>query len=107
MDQSDSSLDNIGRPGSNYAYGTGFPSGSSGPLEKFKLTVGEGGIRSPLQISGHGIEGARQNNAFAYVTDIMQTILKLAGVNYVTETEGRTVEPLRRRSISGLLDGTQ
>jgi len=43
MDKFDNSLDNIGKPGSNYAYGIGFASGSAGPLDKFKFTVGEGG----------------------------------------------------------------
>lgn len=94
-------------PGSNYAYGAGFSSGSSGPLDKFKLTVGEGGIRSPLLISGPGIKGGNQNNAFAYVTDIMPTILEITGVNHVTEFKGRTVEPMRGHSMLGLLDGTK
>lgn len=107
MDQFDSSLDNIGHPGSNYAYGTGFSSGSSGPLDKFKLTVSEGGIRSPLLISGPGIEGDRQVDAFAYVTDIMPTILEIVGVDYVTEFKGRKIEPMRGRSMVGLLNGTE
>jgi len=107
MKMFDNSLHNIGHPGSNYAYGPGFSSGSSGPLDKYKLTVNEGGIRSPLLISGPGIEGGRQNSAFAYVTDIMPTILEIAGVDYVTEFEGRTIEPMRGRSMLGLLNGTK
>ncbi len=107
MDQFDNSLDDIGNPGSNYAYGTGFASGSSGPLDKFKITVSEGGIRSPLLISGPGIEGDRQIDAFAYVTDIMPTILDITGVDHVTEFEGRKIEPMRGRSMVGLLDGTK
>ncbi len=107
MDQFDNGLDNIGHPGSNYAYGAGFSSGSSGPLNKFKLTVSEGGIRSPLLISGPGIKGGSQNNAFAYVTDIMPTILEIAGVDHVTEFQGREIEPMRGRSMVGLLDGTE
>ena len=107
MDQFDSSLDSIGHTGSNYAYGTGFSSGSSGPLDKFKLTVSEGGIRSPLLILAPGIEGDRQVDAFAYVTDIMPTILEITGVDHVTEFEGRKIEPMRGRSMVGLLDGTK
>jgi arylsulfatase A-like enzyme len=107
LEKFDNSLGNIGNPRSNYAYGMGFASGSGGPLDKFKMTVGEGGIRVPLLISGPGIKGGRQSDALAYVTDIMPTILKLTGVAYPAELEGRKVEPMRGRSLVGLLDGTK
>jgi arylsulfatase len=102
----DHSLENIGHPGSNYAYGIGFATGSGGPLDKFKMTVGEGGIRVPLLIAGPGITAGQQSDAFAYVWDIMPTILEIAGVEYPTEFEGRNVEPMRGRSVFGLLNGT-
>ena len=107
MDQFDNSLDNIGHVGSNYAYGIGFSSGSSGPLDKFKLTVGEGGIRSPLLIAGPGIKPGGQSGAFTNAMDIMPTILELTGVDYLTELQGNKVEPMRGRSMSGLLNGTK
>ena len=44
--------------------------------------------------------------AVGYVTDIMPTILEIAGVDYATEFVGRSIEPMRGRSMSGLLDGT-
>jgi len=103
----DNSLENVGKPGSNYAYGMGFAHGSVGPLDKFKMTVGEGGIRSPLLISGPGIKGGRQIGSFAYVTDIMPTILELAGVDYPDKFQGRKIEPMRGRSLVGMLDGTK
>ena len=100
-------LENIGHPGSNYAYGIGFGSSSGGPLDKFKLTVGEGGIRSPLLIAGSGIKSGTLNDAFGYVTDIMPTILEIAGVKYPAKYKGRKVEPMRGRSMVPLLDGTK
>ncbi len=103
----DNSPENIGNPRSNYAYGMGFASGSGGPLDKFKMTVGEGGIRSPLLIYGPGIKGGRQVGAFAYATDIMPTILELAGLDHPAEFRGRKIEPMRGRSMRGLLDGTK
>lgn len=106
ISQFDNSLENIGKPRSNYAYGIGFASGSSGPLDKFKLTVGEGGIRSPLLMSGPGIRGERRTDSFAYVTDIMPTVLKLAAIDYPTEFKGRKVEPMRGRSMVDLLNGS-
>jgi arylsulfatase A-like enzyme len=105
-DQFDYRLENIGHPGSNYAYGIGFSASSSGPLDKFKLTVGEGGIRVPLLISGPGIKAGHQSDAFAYVWDIMPTILDIAGVAYPTEFQGRSMEMPRGRSMLALLDGT-
>ena len=103
----DHSLENIGHPGSNYAYGIGFAAGSGGPLDKFKMTVGEGGIRVPLLIAGPGIKTGRRSDAFAYAWDIMPTILDIAGVEYPKEFEGRNVEPMRGRSMFGLLNGTE
>jgi len=104
--QFDESLDNIGRPKSNYSYGIGFASGSNGPLDKFKMTAGEGGIRVPLLIAGPGILKGQQSDAFAYVWDIMPTILDVAGAEYPTKFDGRTVEAMRGRSLAGLLNGT-
>ena len=104
--QFDHSLENIGHPRSNYAYGLGFATGSGGPLDKYKFTVGEGGIRVPLLIAGPGIEGDQRSDAFAYAWDIMPTILEIAEVEHPTEYRGRTIEPMRGRSIIGLLDGT-
>ena len=71
------------------------------------MTVGEGGIRSPLFVSGPGIRGGRRVNAFAYVTDVMPTILELANVDYPANFKGRAVEPMRGRSMAGLLNGSK
>jgi arylsulfatase len=103
--QFDNSIGNIGNPKSNYAYGIGFASSSGGPLDKFKMTVGEGGIRAPLIISGPGLEEGKNVKAFTYVTDIMPTILELTGVEYTTEYMGRKVEPMIGRSLVELLQG--
>jgi len=105
--QFDNSLEMIGHPSSNYAYGIGFASGSGGPLDKFKMTVGEGGIRVPLIMSGPGIEGDRKTDSFAYVWDIMPTILDFANLEYPATFQGREIEPMRGRSIRGLLDGSR
>jgi arylsulfatase len=104
--QFDHSLENLGHPRSNYAYGIGFASSSGGPLDKYKMTVAEGGIRVPLLISGPGVEGGRKIDAFAYVWDILPTILDVAGLEYPGQYQGRMVEAPRGRSMLGLLDGT-
>jgi arylsulfatase len=58
--QFDNSIDNLGHPMSHYAYGMGWGSASAGPLDLFKMTVAEGGIRSPMLIAGPGVKGSRQ-----------------------------------------------
>ena len=59
MKQFDNSLENIGRINSFVGIGIGWACASAGPLDYFKLTVGEGGIRTPLIIAGPGVKGAR------------------------------------------------
>jgi arylsulfatase len=105
--QFDNSLENIGHPGSNYSYGIGFSSGSGGPLDKFKMTVGEGGIRVPLLVSGPGINQGARSDAFTYVWDVLPTLLDAAGMEFPAEIQGRVVEAPRGRSMLGLLNGTQ
>ena len=105
--QFDNSLENIGRPGSYVGMGLGWAQASAGPLDYFKLTVGEGGIRTPLIIAGPGVKGARLVNSFAYVTDIMPTLLELAKVEHPENYRGRKVEPMRGQSLVGVISGSQ
>ena len=104
--QFDNSIENIGHPMSHYAYGMGYGSASAGPLDLFKMTVGEGGIRSPMLIAGPGVKGGRQVNAFAYVWDIMPTILELTGIRHPKRFRGRQVERIRGKSLTGVLAGS-
>ena len=101
----DNRLENIGKPGSNYAYGMGWSMAGAGPLDRFKTTVAEGGIRSPMLVAGPGVAGGRTVSAFSYITDIMPTLLEMAGIDHPTEFEGRAVEPMRGHSLIGILSG--
>lgn len=107
MKQFDNSLENIGRRGSFVGIGIGWACASAGPLDYFKLTVGEGGIRTPLIIAGPGVKGARQVDAFAYVTDIMPTILEIARIEHPEKFRGRNVKPMRGRSLAAVTSGTR
>ncbi len=107
MKKFDNSLENIGRPGSFVGYGIGWASASAGPLDYFKLTVGEGGIRTPLIITGPGVKGERKVGSFAYVTDIMPTILEIAKLKHPENYRGRNVERMRGRSLAGVTSGSQ
>lgn len=101
----DHRFENLGRPGSNYAYGPGFASGSGGPLNRFKLTVGEGGIRVPLILAGPGIPEGEVSDAFAYVWDILPTVLEMTGAEYPATIDGRALIQPRGRSMMPLIAG--
>ena len=49
------------------------------PFSFFKYYTGEGGVRTPLIISGKNIPSGKQTNSFCFVTDIVPTILELVG----------------------------
>lgn len=104
--QFNNDIDNIGHPMSHYAYGMGWGAASAGPLDLFKMTVGEGGIRSPLLIAGPGIEQGKQSDAFSYVWDLMPTILELTGLDHPDRFQGRKVEKPRGKSLQGVLTGS-
>jgi arylsulfatase len=104
--QFDNSIDNLGHPMSHYAYGMGWGSASAGPLDLFKMTVAEGGIRSPMLIAGPGVKGGRQTDAFAYIWDVMPTILEFAGIPHPEKYQGRQVERMRGKSLKGVLSGS-
>ena len=103
--QFDNSIENIGHPMSHYAYGMGWGSASAGPFDLFKMTVGEGGIRSPLLVAGPGVKPGMQTDAFGYVWDIMPTILDITGIEHPSKRDGKKLEPMRGRSLSKLLSG--
>ena len=104
--QFDNSVDNIGHPMSHYAYGMGWGSASAGPLDLFKMTVGEGGIRSPLLVAGPGVKSGVQTDAFGYVWDIMPTILDMTGVQHPGGKGNKKTESMRGKSLSAVLDGS-
>ena len=84
----------------------GWGSACAGPLDLFKMTVAEGGIRSPLLIAGPGVKGGQQVDAFAYVWDIMPTILDFAGIPHPEKYRDRRVERMRGKSLKGILAGS-
>jgi arylsulfatase len=106
MDRFDNSLESIGSRESGYAYGMGFAAASAGPLDRFKMTVAQGGIRSPMVIAGPGVDGVRRVSSFCYVTDIMPTLLELCGLEHPATFGGRDVAAPIGRSLVPLLAGT-
>jgi len=104
LKQFDNSLENIGHPNSAIAYGIGWATAGDGPKYLFKMTVAEGGISSPLIISGPGIaDNGRTIESFAYVTNIMPTILEMADSKHPKVYNGNKIHPLDDKSLLPVL----
>jgi arylsulfatase len=105
---SDNRYENMGRRFSRIAQGPAWAQVSMTPFRLFKGFTTEGGIRSPLIISGPGVTNqGTHSDAFAHVMDITATILDATGVDHPgTSYKGRKVEPLRGRSMMKVLNGT-
>ena len=71
------------------------------------MTVGEGGIRSPLIIAGPGVNKGVQSNAFSCVWDLMSTILDIANIEHPQRYNGIEVEKMRGRSLKEVLAGSK
>ena len=103
----DNSLENRGLKNSYIETGPGWAQASSSPFRYFKSFASEGGIRVPLIIKmpGEAKNAGQWNHSFVHVTDIMPTLLELAGAEYPLEYKGRSIHPLIGKSIVPVLKG--
>ena len=97
----------IGRKGSFAEYGPAWAQVSMAPFRLWKGFVTEGGTRSPLIVSGPGVQGAGGINTtdFLHVKDIAPTLLDLAGVEHPATFQGRDILPMQGKSWSPVLSG--
>jgi arylsulfatase len=103
---SDNRFSNWGKRGSRIAQGPGWAQASSTPFHLFKNFLAEGGIRSPLIISGPGVAYQGETvDGVAHVMDLAPTFLQLAGVTYPATYNGNPVEQPRGTSMVPLLSG--
>lgn len=104
----DNTLENRGLPGSLIDMGPGWAQASSSPLRMFKGFTAEGGIRAPLIIKMPSSVIKHEgdwNKSFVHVSDIMPTVLALAGANFPQETKGTPLKQPIGQSILPLLNG--
>jgi arylsulfatase len=101
---SDNRFSNWGRRGSRIAQGPGWAQASSTPFRLFKAFIAEGGIRSPMIISGPPVARSGETlDAIAHVMDIAPTLLDIAGATYPAPNEDGTPIPQRGESMVSLL----
>jgi arylsulfatase len=97
----------LGRKGTYAEYGPAWAQVSMTPFRLYKGLLAEGGIRSPLIVSGPGVKGAGKINkeAILHVMDITPTLLNLAGVQHPPRYKGREVAPVQGKSWVAMLEG--
>lgn len=104
---SDNRYENMGRRFSRIAMGPAWAQASMTPYRLFKGLPSEGGIRSPLIVSGPPVaEAGTRSDAFTHVMDVAATILDVANVTHPGRSyQGREIHPLRGRSMLPVLRG--
>jgi arylsulfatase A-like enzyme len=97
----------LGRKGTYTEYGPLWAQVSMAPFRIYKGWVSEGGMRSPLIISGPGVKGVNEINKHAVlnVTDIAPTLLDLAGIEQPSTYQGRDIEPMQGKSWVSMMTG--
>jgi arylsulfatase A-like enzyme len=98
----------LGRKGTYAEYGAAWAQVSMTPFRIYKGWLAEGGIRSPLIVSGPGVQGAGEINkeAVLHVMDIVPTVLDLAGIEHPSTYKGREIASVQGKSWVGMLEGT-
>jgi arylsulfatase len=98
----------LGRKGTYAEYGPAWAQVSMAPFRIYKGWVAEGGIRSPLIVSGPGVQGAGEINkeAVLHVMDIVPTVLELAGIEHPSTYKGREIAQVQGKSWVGMLSGS-
>lgn len=80
----DLSFEQMGQPGSYTTMGAEWAHVSNSPFRLFKGTVAEGGVRSPLLISGPELRSGALIQSPAHVMDIAPTLFELSGFDPVS-----------------------
>ncbi|MFV0372950.1 sulfatase-like hydrolase/transferase [Microbacterium sp.] len=94
-------LDEVGGPRSAMHYPSAWAMVSNTPLRRYKASVHEGGVRAPLVVSGPGIaDGGAVCRNYQYVTDLLPTVLDLAGIDLPAERGGRAAMPIDGASFA-------
>ena len=110
-ENTDNSLANIGRKGSNINYGLRWAEVSATPFSLVKGTTAEGGISVPTIVrlpASLGGEGGRILRGFGRVDDLAPTFLELAGVPVPGASyQGQPKQPMTGQSLLGMLAGKE
>lgn len=102
----DNSYDNMGKASSFVSYGPQWAQAGAAPFKLFKYYSTEGGIVTPLIISGKNVERkAGLQNTFITVMDLAPTFLELAGIKYPATYNNKKVTPMLGESCLSFIRG--
>jgi arylsulfatase len=98
--------ENWGKKGSIVDYGPAWAQVGSVPFSFHKAYPTEGGIRAPLIVAGPGVkQSGNLSHAVLHVTDVVPTLLDLAGAKHPSQKAGSQLVPIRGKSLVPLLTG--
>jgi len=102
-------LEKMGGPETYHSYGSGWANASNTPLRLYKHYIHEGGISSPFIVHWAAAVSPKPDweKQPAGITDIMPTVLKVAGLEYPAHRGQFELLPLVGRSILGILQGVE
>ncbi len=102
------SYENMGKTSSFVSYGPQWAQAGAAPFKLFKYYSTEGGVVTPLIISGKKIERKPGvQNAFINVMDLAPTFLELAGIKYPELYNNNKMVPmLGESSLSFIMEKT-
>jgi arylsulfatase A-like enzyme len=87
-------------------YGAAWAQVGSVPFRMFKAQTAEGGIRVPLIVAGPGVlHQGDVSDAVLHVSDIVPTVLKVAGTSHPSQQAGSALAPITGKSWAPLLTG--
>lgn len=102
----DNSIQSMGSAASAVFYGPNWAEAASAPYRLYKGVGTEGGTRVAAFISYHAFQRPNDfGRAFANVMDIVPTILEATSVKLEPVVDGRSVAPVRGRSMLPFLKG--
>jgi len=96
---SDNRFENIGRKGSRNAIGFEWAVACNSPLRLIKGTIAEGGIRSPLIVTGPGVPSNKRSDGVLHVMDVAPTLLSIANAAHPRKRDGKEVLAMQGKSM--------
>lgn len=100
-------LEDLGAKGSYTAIGPSWANALASPGAFYKFFAGEGGVRVPLVISGPGIKQNGIEKSFAYIKDIVPTLLEITNTSdHKGVYLSKKIWPITGKSLLPVLAGS-